>query len=171
MAKVKCPVCEKQIERDSMQTIPYKKRYYCEDCFCDNFSEDEVSKHFFYLDFQAVIGRVPAQLEWLQCNKLLDAGWSWRKIHDVFMYTYKIEENRISEEHGTIGVLPYVEFRAKTFLKLKWDADDHNVNVPVEDEVEEVVYTSANHIVKQPIRTKPKADIEAILNNDDLWED
>lgn len=171
MAKVKCPVCEKQIERDDLHTIPYKKRYYCEDCFCDSFPEDEVEKHFFYLDFQDVVGRIPAQLEWLQCNKLVDAGWNWRRIHDVFMYTYVIEEKPISNEHGTIGILPYMEFKAKEFLKIKWEADEHNGAVAIEDEEEIVVYTSANHIPHKSGRNKPKADIDSIINDDDLWED
>lgn len=167
--KVKCPHCGEQLERD--EAIPFRKRYYHDDCLFEAVGEDEYDKHMFYLDFQTVVNRVPAVVEWTQCERLIDNGWSWRRVHDVFMYTYVVEEKPISNEHGTIGILPYMEFRAKEFLKVKWEADDHNLNAPIEEEEEIVVYTGANHVPHKPSRNKPKADIDSIINDDNLWED
>lgn len=166
MAKVKCPHCQEQIEKDG--AVPYNKRYYCYDCFWEAFKEEECEKHFFYLTFQKIIGRVPLNLEWIQCNKLIDDGWSWSKIEDVFYYTYKIECKQVTEEYGTIGILPYVELRAKRFYEDKWNADSSNHETVVEV-ADRIVYTS-NAVIKPSKTKKQHKNIDRLLEDDNLWD-
>ena len=97
-SKVKCPICSRM--NDKEETIPYKKRYYCIECFEDSFSEEEVGKHYFYLTFQYTLGRKPMQVEWIQCDRLISEGWTWEKIEDIFRYVYTIEGMLESNEHG-----------------------------------------------------------------------
>ena len=83
LAKVKCPNCGKMINRE--EGIPYNKRYYCnDDCLFEAIGEDLYDQHMFYLHFQRVFNRIPSNLEWIQCTKMVkEEGWTWHKIEDV----------------------------------------------------------------------------------------
>ena len=160
-SKVKCPVCSAMNEKD--YTIPYNKRYYCIDCFESHFSEDEVAKHYFYITFQCVLGRKPMQVEWIQCDRLINEGWTWEKIEDIFRYVYTVEGMVESNEHGAIGILPYYEIKAKRFLDRMYEA--RSTPVYNTDGADEVVYA------KQVDLTHIGEDKEIVKDVDSIWED
>jgi hypothetical protein len=163
MAKgVKCPICEEYLPKE--EAIPYRNRYYHRECFEASYSEDEVDKTYFNLTFKKVVGRIPTTQEWVQANQLIDnEGWTWNKIEDVFYYTYVIEDRQVNNEYGAIGLLPYMELRAKAFYEKKWKASDYE---PVEQK-DVVVY--GKQIVKER-KPKETKDIDRLVGSEDLWD-
>jgi hypothetical protein len=164
MAQVKCPVCGEMLEKDG--AVPYKSRYYHVECFESHFKEDVVGSHYFYLDFMKVMGREPYKQEFIQCRNLIKDGWNWQKITDVFYYTYVIENTPESLEHGTIGILPYMELKAKAFYRTKWEADESNEGVEI-DEEPIVLY---GRQIRKPKPKKKSKDIDRLVGSDDVWD-
>lgn len=159
---VKCLVCGEYLPRE--EAVPYRKRYCHKACFEASYSEDEVDKTYFNLTFQKVAGRVPTTQEWVQANQLIDnEGWTWNKIEDVFYYTYVIENRQISKEQGAIGLLPYMELRAKAFYEKKWKASDYE---PVEQK-DVVVYGKQ---IRKEHKQKETKDIDRLVGSEDLWD-
>ena len=164
-SKVKCPICSRMNDRE--ETIPYKKRYYCIECFENSFSEEETSKHYFYLTFQYTLGRKPMQVEWIQCDRLISEGWTWEKIEDIFRYVYTIEGMLESNEHGAIGILPYYEIKARRFLNVMYDTRESEV-YEIEG-TDETVYAKQIDLT-QVGESKEVKDIDSIWEDDDVWE-
>lgn len=164
-SKVKCPTCSKMNDKDD--TIPYKKRYYCIECFECSFSEEEVGKHYFYLTFQEVLGRKPMQVEWIQCDRLINEGWTWTKLEDIFKYVYLVEGLHESNEHGAIGILPYYEIKAKRFLDRLYDVKESPVYVADEEEIIYAKQVDLTHIGENKEVIK---DVDSIWGDDDTWE-
>ena len=125
MSTVKCPVCGKENDKNDKSIIPYKRKYYCENCFIEKFEPDEVDKHFFYLNFKEIIGREPMAVEWTQCNKLIkDSGWNWKKLDYAMYYVYILENMQPSNDTGVIGILPYYEAKMIKFRNECFDVMD-----------------------------------------------
>ena len=107
-------MCKKKVENDNVQGLKYKTKSYCIDCFYENVKPNEVDKHFMYLKFQSITGRVPSSAEWTQCERLIkDHKWDWQKIELMLEYVYLIEEVEISDDYGVIGILPFYENQAR----------------------------------------------------------
>lgn len=164
-SKVKCPNCSKMNDKDD--TIPYKKRYYCVECFESNFGEEEIGKHYFYLTFQEVLGRKPMQVEWIQCDRLINEGWTWIKLEDIFKYVYLVEGLHESNEHGAIGILPYYEIKAKRFLDRLYEVKESPIYVADEEEIIYAKQVDLTHIGENKEVIK---DVDSIWGDDDTWE-
>ena len=104
--------------------------------------------------------------EFIQCRNLIKDGWNWQKITDVFYYTYVIENTPESLEHGTIGILPYMELKAKAFYRTKWEADESNEGVEI-DEEPIVLY---GRQIRKPKPKKKSKDIDRLVGSDDVWD-
>ena len=167
MSRVKCPHCNEYFDNDKEPNIPYNKRYYHEYCFEAHFDWNEVTKTYFYLSFQEVLGRKPMQVEWIQCDRLISEGWTWEKIEDIFRYVYTIEGMLESNEHGAIGILPYYEIKARRFLNVMYDARESEV-YEVEG-TDETVYARQIDLT-QVGESKEVKDIDSIWEDDDVWE-
>ena len=163
MAKgVKCPICGEELPKE--EAVPFRKRYYHRECFEEAFDEDEVEKHYFYLTFQEITGRVPSTQEWVQAKRLVDdEKWTWNKVEDIFYYTYVIENTPVNNEHGTIGILPFVDLRAKAFFEKKWNADNYE---PIEQK-DVVVYGKQ---FEKKTKQKELKDIDRLVGSEDLWD-
>ncbi len=115
---MKCCKCGKIVEDDNVNGLKYKKKSYCVDCFCNEYDQDEVDKHFAYLTFQRIFGRVPSSQEWTQMTRLIkEHDWDWYKIEMMLIYVYEIELKEVTEEYGAIGILPFYEAQARKFFK------------------------------------------------------
>ena len=164
-SKVKCPTCSRMNDRE--ETIPYKKRYYCIECFEYSFGEEEIGKHYFYLTFQEVLGRKPMQVEWIQCDRLINEGWTWIKLEDIFKYVYLVEGLHESNEYGAIGILPYYEIKAKRFLDRLYEVKESPVYVADEEEIIYAKQVDLTHIGENKEIIK---DVDSIWGDDDTWE-
>ena len=90
---ITCHVCKKKVENDNVQGLKYKTKSYCIDCFYENVKPNEVDKHFMYLKFQSITGRVPSSAEWTQCERLIkDHKWDWQKIEYTQVHADKHHE-------------------------------------------------------------------------------
>lgn len=164
MSKVKCPVCGKMNNKNCPNIIPYKRKYYCENCFIEKFEPEEVDRHFFYLNFKDLIGREPLAVEWTQCNRLIkENGWNWQKLDYAMYYTYTIEKIQPLDDTGVIGILPYYEAKMMRFRNECFD---------VLDDIEEYGFgiEEAETVILQPKRNYNKVElksIDSIIN----WEE
>lgn len=144
-----------------MNGLKYKRKNYCVDCFCNEFEQDEVDKHFAYLTFQRIFGRVPSSAEWTQMTRLIkEHDWDWYKIEMMLIYVYEIELKEVTEEYGAIGILPYYEAQARKFFKER----DNVMNEDYEEP--EVIKIFGMQIKKQP----KKVEFTSIDNLID-WDD
>lgn len=167
MAKVvKCPKCGEQFDKDKEENIPYKNRYYHVECFEQAFDEEEILKHYFYLTFQDIFNRKPLQLEWIQCQRLIDEGWTWNKLEDVMKYVYTVEGLQETDEYGVVGILPYYELKARKFIDMMWDVKD---NGAYETEEGEVVYASQLDLTHLNVKVENN-DVDRVWEDDDTWE-
>ena len=168
LAKVKCPNCGKMINRE--EGIPYNKRYYCnDDCLFEAIGEDLYDQHMFYLHFQRIFDRIPSNLEWIQCTKMVkEEGWTWHKIEDVMEYVYEIEHLDESEEHGAIGILPYYELRAKQFFKKLWEVQESE-SFNTDDDEEEIICQQINS--RSFTKQKENKDLDDIWEDEDLFDE
>ena len=160
---ITCHVCKKKIENDNVHGLYYKNKPYCVECFCSTIKPNEVDKHFAYLKFQEIVGRIPTRAEWTQCEKLIkESDWNWQKIELMLEYVYVIEQVDFESDRGVIGLLPYYELKAKKFYKM---LDDVYESLE-EDIVDEVVTV----YVKQLEKPRKKVELKSI---DDLidWDD
>ena len=158
---MKCCKCGKTVEDDNVNGLKYKRKNYCVDCFCNEFEQDEVDKHFAYLTFQRIFGRVPSSAEWTQMTRLIkEHDWDWYKIEMMLIYVYEIELKEVTEEYGAIGILPYYEAQARKFFKER----DNVMNEDYEEP--EVIKIFGMQIKKQP----KKVEFTSIDNLID-WDD
>lgn len=164
-SKVKCPVCNSMIEKEGSEA--YNKRYYCIECLESKLSADELAKHYFYKTFQEIFNRKPIQLEWIQCDRLINDGWTWQIIEDVLKYVYTVECLPEREE-GVIGILPYYEVKARKFVNRIYDAYDSPVyNIEGTDEVVYAKQVDLTHLGENKEIVK---DVDAIWEDDDTWQ-
>ena len=140
---ITCHVCKKKVENDNVQGLKYKTKSYCIDCFYENVKPNEVDKHFMYLKFQDITGRVPSSAE-----------WDWQKIELMLEYVYLIEEVELSDDYGVIGILPFYENQARKFYKQLDDIYDS-----LEDDFEDEVITI---YVRQLEKPKKKVELTSI---------
>lgn len=160
---ITCHVCKKKVENDNVQGLKYKTKSYCIDCFYENVKPNEVDKHFMYLKFQSITGRVPSSAEWTQCERLIkDHKWDWQKIELMLEYVYLIEQVEISDDYGVIGILPFYENQARKFYKQLDDIYDS-----LEDDFEDEVITI---YVRQLEKPKKEVELTSIDNLID-WDD
>ena len=158
---LKCCKCGKTVEDDNVNGLKYKKKSYCVDCFCNEFDQDEVDKHFAYLTFQRIFDRVPSSAEWTQMTRLIkEHDWDWYKIEMMLIYVYEIELKEVTEEYGAIGILPYYEAQARKFFKER----DNVMNEDYEEP--KVIKIFGMQIKKQP----KKVEFTSIDNLID-WDD
>lgn len=158
---MKCCKCGKTVEDDNVNGLKYKRKNYCVDCFCNEFDQDEVDKHFAYLTFQRIFDRVPSSAEWTQMTKLIkEHDWDWYKIEMMLIYVYEIELKEVTEEHGAIGILPYYEAQARKFFKERDNVMNENYEEP------KVIKIFGMQIKKQP----KKVEFTSIDNLID-WDD
>ena len=158
---MKCCKCGKTVEDDNVNGLKYKRKNYCVDCFCNEFEQDEVDKHFAYLTFQRIFGRVPSSAEWTQMTRLIkEHDWDWYKIEMMLIYVYEIELKEVTEEYGAIGILPYYEAQARKFFKERDNAMNESYEEP------EVIKIFGMQIKKQP----KKVEFTSIDNLID-WDD
>lgn len=170
MAKLtKCCICDCELGFVEDDTIPYKKKNYCHDCFSANHKPEIVDQHLFYLHFQKLFNRKPTQAEWTQCRRLINdenssGEWDWLKIEKVMTYTYEIEKLESTGEYGVIGILPYYEHKADRFYTEYYD---------LWDRIEEMgsLEGEETHVRIKLKKTKPKKleleSIDAVVN----WEE
>ena len=166
MAKVVCPHCKQQLNRE--EGIPFRKRYYHDNCLYEAVGEVEYDKHMFYLHFQRIFNRVPSNLEWIQCDKMIEQQWTWHKIEDVMEYVYEIEHLDESEEHGAIGILPYYELRAKQFFKKLWEVQESE-SFNTDDDEEDIVCQQINS--RSFTKRKENKDLDDIWEDEDLFDE
>ena len=158
---LKCCKCGKTVEDDNVNGLKYKKKSYCVDCFCNEFDQDEVDKHFAYLTFQRIFDRVPSSAEWTQRKRLIkEYDWDWYKIEMMLIYVYEIELKEVTEEYGAIGILPYYEAQARKFFKERDNAMSEDYEEP------KVIKIFGIQIKKQP----KKVEFTSIDNLID-WDD
>lgn len=158
---LKCCKCGKTVEDDNVNGLKYKKKSYCVDCFCNEFDQDEVDKHFAYLTFQRIFDRVPSSAEWTQMTRLIkEYDWDWYKIEMMLIYVYEIELKEVTEEYGAIGILPYYEAQARKFFKERDNAMSEDYEEP------KVIKIFGIQIKKQP----KKVEFTSIDNLID-WDD
>ena len=158
---MKCCKCGKIVEDDNVNGLKYKKKSYCVDCFCNEFDQDEVDKHFAYLTFQRIFDRVPSSAEWTQMTRLIkEHDWDWYKIEMMLIYVYEIELKEVTEEYGAIGILPYYEVQARKFFKERDNAMNEDYEEP------QVIKIFGIQIKKQP----KKVEFTSIDNLID-WDD
>ena len=158
---LKCCKCGKTVEDDNVNGLKYKKKSYCVDCFCNEFDQDEVDKHFAYLTFQRIFDRVPSSAEWTQMTRLIkEYDWDWYKIEMMLIYVYEIELKEVTEEYGAIGILPYYEAQARKFFKERDNAMSEDYEEP------KVIKIFGIQIKKQPKEVH-------LISIDDLidWDD
>ena len=123
----------------------------------------------FYLHFQRIFNRIPSNLEWIQCTKMVkEEGWTWNKIEDVMEYVYEIEHLDESEEHGAIGILPYYELRAKQFFKKLWEVQESE-SFNTDNDEEEIVCQQINS--KSFTKQKENKDLDDIWEDEDLFDE
>ena len=167
MAKVKCPHCKNELTKE--EAIPYNRRYYHDDCLFEAIGEDLYDQHMFYLHFQRLFNRIPSNLEWIQCTKMVkEDGWTWHKIEDVMEYVYEIEHLDESEEHGAIGILPYYELRAKQFFKKLWEVQESE-SFNTDNDEEEIVCRQVNS--KTIVKQRENKDLDGIWEDEDLFDE
>ena len=161
---IACSVCGRKVENDNVQGLKYKRKNYCIDCFCDNFKQVEVDKHFAYLRFQDVAGRVPTAQEWTQMERLIkEHDWDWYKIEKMLEYVYQVECKEISEDYGIIGILPFYETQARKFFNTVDRVLDSLTN---EESFEEDVVVFATQYKRKPGKIEFKS-IDRLIN----WEE
>lgn len=165
-AKVKCPHCGEQLNRE--EGVPFRKRYYHDDCLYEAIGEVEYDKHMFYLHYQRIFNRMPSNLEWIQCDRMIEQdGWTWNRLEDVMEYVFEIEHFTESEEYGAIGILPYYELRAKQFFKKMWEVRESETFNTEQDE-EEVICQQVNS--KDIIKQKEIKDVDRLWEDEDLLD-
>ena len=126
-------------------------------------------QHMFYLHFQRIFDRIPSNLEWIQCTKMVkEEGWTWHKIEDVMEYVYEIEHLDESEEHGAIGILPYYELRAKQFFKKLWEVQESE-SFNTDNDEEDIVCQQINS--RSFTKRKENKDLDDIWEDEDLFDE
>lgn len=166
---IKCCVCANEfIEGD---IVKYNRRNYCYDCLEAKLKPDEFDKHMFYLHFQELFGRKPTQLEWIQLDKMIDDSkqshnpWDWWRLDKMLTYVYEIECLEPSDEHGVVGIIPYLELKASQFFRSLEEALEHNSQVEMVTEVKKIQTLNVKRQVNKP---KLVIDLDALLNDDSL---
>lgn len=164
---MKCCKCGKQVEDDNVNGLKYKKKNYCVDCFCNEFKQDEVDKHFAYLTFQRIFGRVPTSQEWTQMTRLINENdWDWYKIEMMLIYVYEIELKEVSEEYGAVGILPFYEAQARKFFK----EQDNVMNCDYE--MPETIKVFGVQLEKQPKHVELKSiDLMIDWDDEEEWQE
>ena len=171
MAKlIKCCVCNVDDFAEE-EIVKYNRRNYCYPCLEEKLKPDEFDKHMFYLHFQNLFNRKPTQLEWIQLDKMIEnsknnhIGWDWWRLDKMLTYVYEIECLEPSDEHGVVGIFPYLELKAIEYFRSLDEAEEANMDVDMTTEVKKI---QTSNIKRQTSKQKLKIDLDAILNDDSL---
>ena len=156
--------CGKEVCEDNVTGFHYRGIFYCSSCFFKKIKQNEIDKHFAYIKFQEITGRVPTNMEWNQCERLLiqERGWNWQEVELVLTYVYEIEQKEISEEYGIIGLLPYYKKQAKEFYKII-----DGVYESLDDDFEDEVITVYVRQLEKPEKKVELTSIDDLINWDD----
>ena len=171
MAKlIKCCVCNVDNFAEE-EIVKYNRRNYCYPCLEEKLKPDEFDKHMFYLHFQNLFNRKPTQLEWIQLDKMIDDSkqaqnpWDWWRLDKMLTYVYEIECLEPSDEHGVVGIFPYLELKAIEYFRSLYEAEEANMDVDMTTEVKKI---QTSNIKRQSKKPKLHIDLDAILNDDSL---
>ena len=171
MAKlIKCCVCNVD-DFEEEEIVKYNRRNYCYPCLEEKLKPDEFDKHMFYLHFQNLFNRKPTQLEWIQLDKMIDDSkqaqnpWDWWRLDKMLTYVYEIECLEPSDEHGVVGIMPYLELKASQFFRSLYEAEEANMDVDMTTEVKKI---QTSNIKRQSKKPKLHIDLDALLNDDSL---
>jgi len=151
--KVKCPHCEKMMDKES--AVPHQKRYYHEACLKDKQKSIDDRKDLIAYICELYRIDAPTGMMLKQIKEYeTDFKYKLKGIELALRYFYETSENRPREGDG-IGIVPFVYEKAKKHYMLKKNVEK-SVREAAGKEIEQKVVT-----VKSP-EMKVKKKIEQI---------
>lgn len=145
MPKVKCPVCEKQNDRKSVEEYKISRRYYCAECYkvkLKNIERDkrlkklqeEITQEYndLYDYIVELWGRELDGQMFKQIKRYKEQlDYTYNGIRLTLKYYYRILGNEVNPNHG-IGIVPYYYRKASNHYNKIWDAQDYNAEVKLD---------------------------------------
>lgn len=165
MAKVKCPVCEQQTEKEGMTKV--KNRYYHPEClkekqelnkfkkenpgYVEEFSQGEIKDYNALVDYicQKFNTKKPSGMMFNQIRDYREKyDYTYKGMELALRYFYDIKINTVKEDSG-IGIVPYMYDKARRFHSAKIDIQNS-----IDDYEEEVRLFKPRQQNKVKKRTK-----------------
>ena len=161
MAKhiVKCPVCGKSFDRDSVPNHQDGKRYLHIECWArqqasmtqddkDKVALEEYIKELFKLNKITI--KINKQIESFHN----EYGYTYTGIKKALVYHFEVKKGDIKQANGGIGIVPYVYEQARNYYYQIWLAQQKNDDKVLNDYVPDTVKIKIKNPQKHPKRRR-----------------
>jgi len=155
--KCKCPGCLLYFDRDKVEFVHLKNRYWHKTCFdAQNAKLDQDDKDLKVLEeyimklfkVEYIDARIRKQLK----DMLANYGFTYSGIHKTLVYWYEVKKSSKEKANGGLGIVPFIYEPAKKYFYTVFMAREQNKDKDANDFVTKgrtVTITSPRRKVKQ----------------------
>lgn len=150
---VKCPYCNEQFDRDSIEYVQVGRRYAHKECEEKHQQEQTVVQEI-HKKMEHLCGSAYSKVKVNnQIKTLLKDGKSVAGILKTLDYWYDVQKNNPADAKGGIGIVAYVYGEAQNYWYKKDEYKDKNKGLNIDDYIVQGVDT---YKIARPKWRKPK---------------
>ena len=154
---VKCPICEKDFDRDKVPNHQMGRRYAHIECWArkeamktqderDRESLEEYIMDLFGLN--VISPKIKRQID----SYHNEYNYTYTGIKKALIYQFEVKKGDIKQANGGIGIVPYVYDQARNYYYQIWLAQQKNADKVINDYIPKVVKIVIDDPVRQPKR-------------------
>lgn len=118
MALVKCPICEERFDREKVDSVKYKTRWYHTECFATVEKETRAKEELHSYICKLFNLKAPGPVNYKYIKRFIEEnGYTYEGILNALKYFYEVKEGDIEKAGERIGIVPFVYSEANRYYE------------------------------------------------------